>query len=144
MSQLGRKTALLRGLRAPIAAAKTARRIPCAVTGANHQTRWASSDTKKGPASSRERQEGSFKGQMLESIQQRLAREKVEMRQAALEREAKGGSRNLATTFSEFARPPRRFAGSTRPGRDGLEFELELEGCLSTGQHCARGLYTLG
>lgn len=103
MSQLSRTPALLRGLRASTStpAAHAARRIPGALLGAHYQTRWASSDPKKDAASSRGRQEGSFKGQMLESITQRIAREKTELRQAAQEREAKGGGRNIATTISE-------------------------------------------
>lgn len=64
--------------------------------GAHYQTRWASSDkTPKGPKG----QEGaSFKGQMLESITQRIAREQSQLKYAAAERQAKGGGRNVATT----------------------------------------------
>lgn len=38
---------------------------------------------------------------MLESITERIAREKAELAQAALEREAAGPGRNIATTISE-------------------------------------------
>lgn len=43
---------------------------------------------------------------MLESITERIARERAELAKAALEREAANPGRNMATTFSEktFAR----------------------------------------
>lgn len=68
--------------------------MPCA---ASFQTRWASSSEKgKGV----KRQEGSFKGQMLESITERIAREKLELANAAAERQATGAGRNFAITMS--------------------------------------------
>lgn len=70
-------------------------RIACAAT---YQTRWASSSGKGGGI---KKQEASFKGQILESITERIAREKAELAQAALEREAAGPGRNIATTISE-------------------------------------------
>lgn len=42
----------------------------------------------------------SFKGQMMESITARLAREKAEREKAALERAESASSRNFAFTFS--------------------------------------------
>lgn len=67
---------------------------------AHYQTRWASSEKKPRGIKA---QESSFKGQMLESITQRIAREKEELRLAAQEREAKGGGRNVAQTIGEQA-----------------------------------------
>lgn len=97
MSQLSRTA--LRSLRAPRSAvvaaiphtARAAGRIPCA----HYQTRWAS--TEKGSGG----KDTLFKRQMLESISQRMAREKAELREAAIEREAKGKGRNFAQTFGE-------------------------------------------
>ncbi|CAN8101141.1 unnamed protein product [Discula destructiva] len=93
MSHLSR-TPLLRAaptLRAPAHVAR--RRIP---PSASLQTRWASS-SKKDHGS--KRKEGSFKGQMMESITERLAREKSELAHAAMEREAAGAGRNTAITM---------------------------------------------
>lgn len=112
MSQLSRTTALLRGLRAPAThnPASSARRIPCVAVGAHHQTRWVSSD-KSTKGQGLKGQEASFKGQMLESITQRIAREKEELRLAALERQAKGGGRNVAQTIGEQATHPTEALG---------------------------------
>lgn len=87
MSQLSRR-ALQRGLGATAVTtqsvtARAARRSPCAV----HQGRWASSDNKP-----------NFKGQLLESMTARMAREREELRLAMLERQARKGN-NFAVTM---------------------------------------------
>lgn len=93
MSQLSRMPLLRNSLRTPAQIARS--RIPCAAT---YQTRWASSPDKSRGI---KKQEASFKGQMLVSITERMAREKAELAQAALEREAAGPGRNVATTIGE-------------------------------------------
>ncbi|KAK2598526.1 hypothetical protein N8I77_011933 [Diaporthe amygdali] len=95
-SQLGRR-ALQRSLGAPAtpsatataATARAARRVPCAAS----QARWMASD--KGPRGN----EPTFKGQMLESITARIAREKEDLRRAALEREARNRGGALPMTI---------------------------------------------
>lgn len=100
MSQLRRTTALSRGLRAPAthSIARSAPQLPCSTLRVHYQTRWSSSENN--PKASRG-QESSFKSQMFESITQRMAREKQELRIAAKEREAKSGGRNVAQTIGE-------------------------------------------
>lgn len=96
-SQLSRR-ALQRGLGSPAVTQSTAARIarrvpPCAAqvgTG-----RWISSDRNKASKG----HERSFKGQMLESITARIAREKEELKIAALEREARKKSDNVPITM---------------------------------------------
>ncbi|KAG6368449.1 hypothetical protein INS49_002656 [Diaporthe citri] len=96
-SQLGRR-ALQRSLGAPAtpaptaATARAARRIPCV---ASSQARWMASEKGKGPRAN----EPSFKGQMLESITARIAREKEDLRRSALEREARSRGGPLPITI---------------------------------------------
>lgn len=97
-SQLGRR-ALQRSLGAPAtpATARTARRIPCAAS----QARWLASE--KGPRSNGP----SFKGQMLESITARLARQKEDLRRSALEREARNRGGAFPVTACKYHRRAR-------------------------------------
>ncbi|ROW18062.1 hypothetical protein VPNG_00485 [Cytospora leucostoma] len=93
MSQLTRR-ALQKSLGAPVtsqtaAAARLVRRIPCAAS----QTRWLSSE--KTPKAN----ERGFKGQMLESITARMAREKEELTKAGLDRQSRRKGENFATTI---------------------------------------------
>lgn len=96
-SQLGRR-ALQRSLGSPAtsappaATARAARRIPCI---ASSQTRWMASEKEKSPRAN----EPTFKGQMLESITERIAREKEDLRRSALEREARNRGGALPTTI---------------------------------------------
>lgn len=83
---------MLKSLRAP--GARSLPRVPCAA--AQSQTRWASSD--KGPNKTNP---STFKSQMVQSITQRIARERQELMQAAALREARGIGRNFATTMGE-------------------------------------------
>lgn len=97
MSQLSRTPLLRSTLRAPAHIARG--KIPRAATC---QTRWTSSaDKGKGI----KRQEASFKGQMLESITERIARERAELTRAALEREATSAGRNTAATIGQEKSP---------------------------------------
>ncbi|KAJ9150299.1 MICOS complex subunit MIC60 [Pleurostoma richardsiae] len=82
-----RSPALLKSLRASASAAQRPAR--CAALGGNGGTRLMST----------EKQGGSFKGQMLESISSRIAREKAERERVAKERITSASSRNAATTF---------------------------------------------
>lgn len=96
-SQLGRR-ALQRSLGAPkgpaptaaTVTARAARRIPCLTSTA----RWMSSEKGKAPKPN----EASFKGQMLESITARIAREKEDLRRSAIERQARGRGGALPVT----------------------------------------------
>lgn len=117
-SQLGRR-ALQRSLGAPAtpaptpATARAARRIPCV---ASSQARWMASEKGKGPRAN----EPSFKGQMLESITQRIAREKEDLRRSALEREARGRGGALPITICEYyptppSSSPARWPLTSRP-----------------------------
>ena len=72
---------------------RAARRIPCGAS----QARWMASEKGKKPRAN----EPSFKGQMLESITARIAREKEDLRRSALEREARSGGGALPITICE-------------------------------------------
>ncbi|TPX09518.1 uncharacterized protein E0L32_009261 [Thyridium curvatum] len=96
MSQLGNRasSALARSLRtraAPIASRPRCGATPPATSLAGSTVRHASTDDKP-----------SFKGQMLESISSRIAREKADQERIAKERQENASSRNAATTFMVF------------------------------------------
>lgn len=87
-----------------------------------HQTRWASSEKSTKGIGARE---GTFKGQMLESITQRIAREKEELRKAAIEREANAGGRNVAQTLGE------KLSSSSREARAQMRRLFADDSCLT-------------
>lgn len=98
MSNLGpgRAPGLLRHLRTSTAPAS--RTAACAALGGRRGASRLMSTEKQAPDG-----KGSFKGQMLESITTRIAREKEERERIARERITSSSTRNAATTFSKQA-----------------------------------------
>lgn len=109
MSHLGAKgsKALLSNLGAPGRSAAT-RRCSAALSTAPG-VRYSSTDQKS----------HSFKGQMMESIQQRLAREKADRERIERERQESAGSKFIAQTFSTsqmaVVRPANRTYSESHP-----------------------------
>lgn len=96
MSQLSRTPLLRATLGAPLRVAPKS--LPRAAT---LQTRWASSsDNTPDPKTP----QGSFKGQMMESVAGRIARERKELAAVARERQSAGTGTNYAITMSELTR----------------------------------------